>query len=650
MQATQPTQSAENTLKHYQQVLLHNPKDVDVQIHCANLCIELKRFEEAAGYFRRIIRILKNNAYVRDALCYSLQELGNESHASGQYLQAEACFKEALEHQPLNAAYWFNLGNAQRELNKPSAALSSFKQSIQLNPNDADAHNNLGNIQRELGQLDHAVASYENALQLQPDLHHALAHLVHQKQHVCAWDNIDRQIKQLRDWVMTIPNAQISPFAFLSMHGTTANEQKQCASNWATSFYAKRIQQHTGFDFNQLKATQNIFQTKLKIGYLSADFRLHPLAFLITELIENSDKSRFETIAYSYGTDDKTPERKRLENAFDTFNDIRQLTDIEAAQKIHQDGVAILVDLTGFTQNSRTGIVALKPAPISINWLGFPGTMGEIKNEMTVEKAETSYAKPLFDYLLADKVIAPIANDFSEKLLYLPCYQSNNSQRPVGKATQKTEHNLPKNSFVFCCFNQSFKITPEVFAVWMRILRQTPDSVLWLLDCNTWASANLRQAAAKAGVNETRLIFAPRVTIAEHLARHMHADLFLDSAPYNAHTTASDALLMGLPLLTCTGETFAARVATSLLQHINLPELITQNWQEYEQKAITLAKNPAKLSQLKQQLATQTKDAPLSDSSAFNPAQFSRNLEQQYQQIWQAYQKSTNNQLAHSPL
>ncbi|MES2579251.1 MAG: tetratricopeptide repeat protein [Pseudomonadota bacterium] len=636
MQANEPIQSAENTLKHYQQVLLHNPKDLDVQIHCANLCVELKRFEEAAGYFRRLVRALKNNSYVRDALCFCLQELGNESHANGRFIQAEACFQEALEYQPLNAAYWFNLGNAQRQLNKPSAALNSFKQSIKLNPNDADAHNNLGNIQRELGQLDHAVASYESALQLKPDLHHALAHLVHQKQHICDWDNIDQQIKQLRDWVMTTPNAQISPFAFLSMPSTTADEQKQCASNWANSFYGKLIQQHAGFDFNQLKASQNILQAKLKIGYLSADFRLHPLAFLITELIENSDKNRFETIAYSYGADDKTPERKRLEKAFGTFNDIRQLTDIEAAQKIHQDGIAILVDLTGFTQNSRTGIVALKPAPISINWLGFPGTMGEI----SVEKTEKTHAKSLFDYLLTDKVIAPKAHDFSEKLLYLPCYQPNNSQRPIGKATQKTEHNLPENSFVFCCFNQSFKITQEVFAVWMRILQQTPDSgVLWLLDCNTWASANLRQAAEKAGVDESRLIFAPRVTIAEHLARHAHADLFLDTAPYNAHTTASDALLMGLPLLTCTGETFASRVATCLLQYINLPELITQNWQEYEQKAVSLAHDPVMFSQLEQQLKAQIKSNSLSDSSPFNPAQFSRNLEQQYQQIWQTYQQ-----------
>ena len=616
-------------LKHHQQALLRNPKDLDAQINCANLCVELKRFEEAAGYFRRIVRVLKHNMPARDALCFVLQEMGNAAHANAQFLQAEACFEEALEYQPNNAVFWYNMANAQRELGKLPAALNSFKQSIRFNPNDADAHNNCGNVQRELGQLKLAIASYEKALQLKPDLHHALAHLVHQKQHICDWVNIDLQIKQLRDWVMTEPSAQISPFAFLSMQGTTSFEQKKCASNWANSFYSKLIQQHKAFDFSEFKNPQQ----KLKIGYLSADFRLHPLAFLITELIENSDKNRFETIAYSYGKDDKTLERKRLEKAFDAFNDIKNLSDIEAAQKIQQDGVAILVDLTGFTQNSRTGIVALKPAPISINWLGFAGTMGEIRGEIGGEIGGETAGKPLFDYVISDKVISQNAAEMSEKLLYLPCYQPNNSQRPVSKATQKTAHHLPENSFVFCCFNQSFKITPALFAIWMRILQQTPNSVLWLLDCNVWAKDNLRIAAEKAGIDATRLIFAPRVAIAEHLERHNYADLFLDTSPYNAHTSASDALWMALPLLTCMGDTFAARVAGSLLQHINLPELIAPNWQEYEDKAIFFAQNPSALNDLKQKLITQTKNSGL-----FNPAQFALNLEQQYQQIWQAYQ------------
>ena len=549
-------------------------------------------------------------------MSYALEQLGNIAQNAGNFAQAEACFEEALEYQPGNAIHWYNLGNAQRELGKPQAALHSFKQSIQFDPNDADTHNNLGNVQRELGQLDKAIASYETALQLNPSLHHALAHLVHQKQHICDWNSLDTQIAALRDLVKNQPNAQISPFAFLAMPNTTAQEQKQCASNYASTAYASLIALHEtlNFTYSQTK------KTKLKIGYLSADFRLHPLAFLITELIEKHDRKQFEVVAYSYGFDDKTPSRKRLEKAFDQFNDIRHLNNIDAAKKINADQIDILVDLTGFTQTSRTGIVALKPAPISVNWLGYPGSMGELGG------------KPLFDYILTDKIIAPNQANFSEQLLYLPCYQPNDSQRPVGKITTKSANNLPENAFVFCCFNQSFKITADVFAAWMRILKQVPNSALWLLDCNPWAKANLQTRAKNAGIDKTRLIFAPRVAIADHLARHRHADLFLDTLPYNAHTTASDALFMHLPLLTCMGEPFASRVAASLLQRVNLPELIANSLQEYEQKALDFAQNPEKLAQIKHKLSTHIKNANL-----FNPAQFARDLEQEYVNLHKIY-------------
>ena len=283
----------ENALKHYQQALLHNPKDLDAQINCGNLCVELQRYEEAAGYFRRIARVLKTNQAAKNALCYALQALGNQSHNNGQYAQAEACFQESLEHQANNAIDWYNLGNAQRELGKPQAALTSYLQSIKFNPNDADAHNNCGNVQRELGQLDKAIASYKQALALNPNLHHALAHLVHQKQHVCDWHNLTSEIAQLRNWVKTEPHAQISPFAFLAMPDTSMQEQKQCASNWASNFYTHLVAQRQTLNFSFNKAKKN----KLKIGYLSADFRLHPLAFLMTELIESHDKTQFEVFA-----------------------------------------------------------------------------------------------------------------------------------------------------------------------------------------------------------------------------------------------------------------------------------------------------------------------------------------------------------------
>jgi|APFre7841882724_1041349.scaffolds.fasta_scaffold09509_3 predicted O-linked N-acetylglucosamine transferase (SPINDLY family) len=609
-------------LQHYQQVLLLHPNELNLHIVCGNLCVELQRFEEAAGYFRRILNANNKNSDARNALCYALQELGNQAHNSGLFTQAEACFEEATQQQPGNAVYWYNLGNAQREIGKPQAALVSYQKALQLDPKDADTHNNLGNVQRELGQLDKAIASYKNALQINPKLHHALAHLIHQKQHICDWHELDQQIAEVRRLVKDVPSAQISPFAFLAMPNTVASEQKQCASNWISNTYSSLFESRYKLGFSYEKKSKE----KLKIGYLSADFRLHPLAFLITELIESHNRDRFEVVAYSYCVNDKTPVRKRLEQSFDRFVDIRNLSEIDAAKKINQDGIDILVDLTGFTQSSRTGIVALGPAPISINWLGYPGTMGEISDQ--------SGTQPLFDYILVDKIIAQNPADFSEQLLYLPCYQPNDSKRPVGESSLKTEHGLPVSAFVFCCFNQTFKITAEVFAIWMRLLRQVPGSVLWLLECNPWAKTNLQLEAENAGIDKDRLIFAPRVAIADHLARHAHADLFLDTLPYNAHTTASDALYMHLPLLTCAGETFASRVAASLLQSINCHELITGSLSEYEKKALYYAFDPEKLAQIKQKLNSET-----AISTMFKPAQFVRNVEQQYLNIWQTYLK-----------
>ncbi len=606
-------------LEAYQQVLLQHPNELSLHAACGNLCVQLQRFEEAAGYFRRIFSAENKNLDVRNALCFALSGLGNQAHGNGNFAQAEACFNEATQHQPSNAIYWYNLGNAQRELGKPEKALFSFAQSLKFDANDADTHNNLGNVQRELGQLDKAIASYKIALQLNPRLHHALSHLVHQKQHICDWVGLnskvlDAQTLQLRNLVKTESSAQISPFAFLAMPGTTAQEQKQCAINYANNTLKAwpATLMDIGFQADKIK------NKKLKVGYLSADFRLHPLAFLITELIEKHDRNQFEIFAYSYGKNDQTPARKRLEKAFDTFHDIANLNDVEAAKKINNDKIDILVDLTGYTQSSRSSIVVLKPARIHINWLGFPSTMGEIVGELA--------GKPLFDYLLADKTIAPNAKDFSEKLLYLPCYQPNDSQRPVSnKPATLMDVGLQGSDFVFCCFNQTFKITTEVFSVWMRLLKQVPNSVLWLLECNQWAKANLQAAAEQAGIDKNRLIFAPRISIENHLARHVHADLFLDTLPYNAHTTASDALFMRLPLLTIMGDTFASRVAASLLQRVNMPELVTHSLVEYEQKALYFAQNPDKLAQIKQKLQLEVEKSDL-----FNPTQFARDLEKNY--------------------
>lgn len=615
--ASQP----EAAIKSFQQAILLQPKDIDIQLNLGNTLLTLDRFEEAAGYYRRVLRARPDDSDIRAALCHCLTSLGNQAHTLGNFIQAEASFQEALQFNAQDAAIYYNLGNAQRELGKAAEAAKQYQKAIQLAPGDADAYNNLGNVQRELGQLDLAIKSYQQALAINPGLCHAKVHLVHQKQHICDWHGLSDEIAEIRSWVNTQPNAQISPFAFLAMPATTAQEQLTCANNWVNNRYATLFQHRKQLGFTDKTAAPA--KKKIRIGYLSADFRLHPLAFLVSELFELHDRSKFEITGFSYGINDKSSARVRLEKAFDQFHDIRQLSEIEAAKKIHACGIDILVDLTGFTQTSRSGIAALRPAPVNINWLGFPGTMGSF------------HGAPLFDYILADNFICPpaAANAYAEKLALLPhCYQPNDRKRPVADTPSREACQLPGHAFVFCCFNQTFKITADFFATWMRLLKAVPDSVLWLLDCNPWAKQNLIQEAALLGIASDRLIFAPRVTIADHLARHVHADLFLDTAPYNAHTTCSDALWMGLPVLTCTGDTFAARVAGSLLNAAGLSELVTYTLKDYESKALYLASNPDALNAMKQKLIADRMTSPL-----FNTADFAKSLETVYQSIWQQY-------------
>jgi predicted O-linked N-acetylglucosamine transferase (SPINDLY family) len=610
---------AYKALKHYQQAiaclqqaLKLAPDDLDIHYNLGNTCIENESFELAAQAYRRILRDYPQDSDLKEALSHALDRQGITSQQLGQYAEAERCYLEAIQLTPQQDGLYYNLGNAQRELGKPQEAAQSYQQAIQRNPNDADAYNNLGNVLRELGDLQGAISAYQTALELNPRLYHAKVHLAHQKQHACDWQGLDKDINEIRQWVHHQPEAQISPFAFLAMPGTTAEEQKTCANHWLKNRYTTAFEQGKALAFKHKYSHQ-----KLRIGYLSGDFRLHPLAFLISELIEQHNKAQFEIYAYSYGVNDQSQERKRLEEALDCFRDIRTISTLDAAKQIKQDEIDILVDLTGFTQTSRSQIVALRPAPINVSWLGFPGGMGELNGQ------------PLFDYLLSDAFVTPpeTSRHYAEKLALLPhTYQPNDTQRPVAASEGREAYGLPEQGFVFCCFNQTFKILPNVFDVWMNLLKQVPNSVLWLLECNALSKANLIKEAEKRGLTKERLIFAPRVIMAEHMARQTCADLFLDTLPYNAHTTTSDALWMGLPVLTCSGNTFASRVAGSLLKAAELPELITYSLQEYQAKALELVNNPQQLNRIKAHLINKRKQLPL-----FNAAQFARDLEAIYQ-------------------
>lgn len=577
------------------QAIQHNPHDPSLHYTLGGLYLADMQADKARACYQQALHLAPNHPQI-------LLQLGNTENVAQRYPEATAYFKQCIAVAPDDAAAYYNLGNALRALGKSEEAAKHYRHSLKLAPKDADTHNNLGNVLRDLGRLDEAIDCYQQALAINPQLHHALAHLIHQKQHICDWQGLDAEIAQLRNVLTQSPQTQIPPFAFLSMPGTTAQEQLQCVNQWA--------QQQFGH-LTPLPAKAHQAGNAIRVGYLAADFRLHPLAFLITELLAAHDRTRFHITAYSYGPNDQSQERAAIQRSVDHFEDIQALSDREAAQLMQTQQIDILVDLTGYTKHSRTAIIALKPAPISINWLGYPGSMGKVG------------ATSVFDYVIVDKTIAPQPEHFAEACIYLPCYQPNNQHRPVAEPSAQSALGIPEDAFVFCCFNQTFKITAEVYAVWMQLLQETPNSILWLLDCNAWAKANLIATANQAGIATERILFAPRVPIASHLARHAHADLFLDTQPYNAHTTASDALWMGLPVLTCIGETFPSRVAASLLHQLGLDALVTQSLSEYAERARELAQDTDQLKAVKQQLMTQHKQL-------FNPDVFVQALETAY--------------------
>lgn len=593
--------------------LATSPADPGLYYELGGQYLAKRRFDEAVTAYQDALRLASNHPQI-------LLQLGNTYAEAANHGQAVLFFKRCIKADASNAAAYFNLGNSLRALGQSDEAAQHYRQALALQPNDADAHNNLGNALRDVGKLDQAITCYQRALQCNPKLYHALAHLIHQKQHVCDWNAINNEIKALKEIVNNKPEAKIPPFAFLAMPSTTAQEQLACANHWAQQRIAPHLNapllnSPNGPIFHHADVSP---KQRLKVGYLSADFRLHPLAFLVTDVLKLHDRAHVDVFAYAYGLDDQSDARAQIVAAVDHFLDINPLNDTEAAQRIHQDGIDILVDLTGYTKHSRTAIVALKPAPISVNWLGYPGSMGSLQGQ------------PVFDYVVVDDTVAPDPSAFSETCLYLSCYQPNNATRPVGKASSKASHHLPEDALVFCCFNQSFKITAEVFAQWMLLLQRLPNSVLWLLEANPWAVQNLRQQANAAGVDPSRLVFAPRTNIEDHLARHQHADLCLDTLPYNAHTTASDALWMGLPIVTCMGDTFPSRVCASLLNNMGLSELVTTSLEDYTALAYALATQPEKRLALRQYLTANR-------AQFFDPQAFVSRLETSYQRIHQAY-------------
>jgi predicted O-linked N-acetylglucosamine transferase (SPINDLY family) len=371
----------------------------------------------------------------------------------------------------------------------------------------------------------------------------------------------------------------------LSAPGISSGEQRSCSELWIRDRREVSLQARSGLDFRfDARAGR-----KIRLGYLSSDFQDHATSLLLVEILEQHDRDGFEIHGYSMGADDGKTMRRRLESSFDKFQDISLLSDCEAAQKIHFDGIDILIDLKGYTLGARTGIFLLHPAPIQVNYLGYPGTLGT----------------DICSYIVTDRYVTPpsSASHYSEAFAYMPhSYQPHGRAGVVGAPPARAAVGLPATGFVFCCFNQAYKFTPEIFSLWCRLLSLVPDSVLWLLDAGL-AKGNLRNEALRRGINPQRLVFAPDMAQSPHLERLQCADLVLDTSPYGAHTTASDALWVGVPVLTCPGQTFPSRVAGSLLQAVGLDEMIVADHVGYIDLAYELAETPGRMDAVRRKLS-----------------------------------------------
>jgi predicted O-linked N-acetylglucosamine transferase (SPINDLY family) len=549
------------------------------------------------------------------SLVEAYSNLGLALQALNKLNDAVLYFDKAISLQPNYAQAYSNRGNALQELKQFDAALASYEKAIKLRPDFAEVYFNRGIALKELKDLDSAIASFDKALSLNTEYKYLLGIRQHQKMLVCDWKDFESNVLELNQKISM--NLKVASSFHVIGLPVSLSSQRQIAETWTEDKHP--------FNSSLGQITKQSKHSKIRLGYYSADFHNHATAYLMAELFERHDKEKFELIAFSFGPETKDEMRTRLSQSFDHFIDVTNLSDVEVALLSRELGIDIAIDLKGVTLDYRLGIFSYRAAPIQVSYLGYPGTLG------------TDY----IDYLIADKTLIPQQSQqhYSEKIVYLPnSYQVNDRHRVIAPTQfTKQELGLPEDAFVFCCFNNNFKITPDIFDSWVRILKAVEGSVLWLFHENSSAAMNLQNEAAYRGLDPARLVFAGRMDLPEHLARHKAADLFLDTTPCNAHTTASDALWAGLPLLTCMGETFASRVAASLLNAIGLPELITEAQADYEALAIDLAKNPNKLKALKEKLERNRLTMPL-----FDTALFTGHIEAAYEQMYERYQADLN--------
>jgi len=576
----------EEAIPLYAQILEASPQHAGARLNYSNCLKETGRYSEALDSYEALIRLAPQSAEAYSNRGLVLENLRRIDEALLSY-------DRALAIKPQYAEAHSNKGVALQKSGRLEDAIARYDRAIAIKPDFVEAYVNRANVLREMKRYEEAAASYEKAFALKPDHDFLLGAYAHACMLMCGWSRFDELLKALKERVEEDRNAS-DPFAFLGLIDSSALQARV-----ARRFVAVKCPDRQAA-INPRRSARE----KIRLGYFSADFHNHATAYLMAELFESHDREKFEVIAFSFGPDVDDSMRARLRHAFDQFHDVRFRSDEDIARFARNLEIDIAIDLKGFTGDARPQIFAARCAPVQVNYLGFPGTMG------------ASY----MDYIIADKVLIPRESqrDYSERVAYLPgSYQTNGRRRISDRAFTREELGLPAEGFVFCCFNKNYKITPPVFASWMRILQQVEGSVLWLLEDSPIVAANLRKEAEARGVDGARLVFAGRMDLPDHLARHRLAGLFLDTLPYNAHTTASDALWAGLPVLTQIGDAFAGRVAASLLTAVGLPELIMTTAQDYEACAIRLATHPEELGALKNRLADLRLTSGLFDAKLF---------------------------------
>ena len=593
----------EKALSSLEKVIQLNPNYYPAFEAGGNIHQELRQFEQALVNYDQAIQIHPDSYE-------TLNNRGNALQQLNRFVEALDAYDLALHINPNSAEIHYHRAKVLEDLHRHEEALLSYARSIDLNTENATVFVSRGNLFFEKKWYLQAIADYECALNINPHFEYLLGTLQHLKMFICDWSGLEEQTALIRQKTLLGEKAS-DPFSLLSLIDSPSL-QKKCTQIFTEDKYPSDA--YLGAIEKKHKGP------KIRIGYFSADFHNHATAYLMADFFETHDKNQFELIAFSFGPNLQSDMRQRLFNAFHQFIDVQDLPDIEVAKLSRQLNIDIAVDLKGFTNHSRPKIFSYRAAPIQVNYLGYPGTM----------------AADYIDYIIADKFLIDDTDQhfYSEKIVQIPgTYQVNDRKRQISaKQFSNSELGLPDEGFVFCCFNNNFKITPMIFEAWVNILNAVPHSVLWLLEDNDIAKTNIRKEALLRGIGENRIIFAKRMPLPEHLARHRNADLFLDAFPYNGHTTTSDALWAGLPVLTLKGQSFASRVAASLLDAINLPELITLTIQDYQHLAIQLANNPNRLQEIRLKILHNRDSCAL-----FDTLRFTKNIEEVYQKMFERY-------------